>query len=210
MYAIMIMFPARTQSAVCLVDPAIFLCFQKVVAFVASTGLVVAEEREGRRPTWECWVHVTAKRRAVLSSYLLHWSYSVYHGLESFACSQLGFMPAPAPKYLWHAACEERWADLYDRWLAAWEDCPYTMRDFAAIQAGTSLDGRAEAWLEETDELGILFFTIGSITPHRVRDIDSLREQRMRRIEEIHGSIMATASRSCRRSSWVERLELPC
>src|SRR5438105_3552087 len=117
MYTVMIMFPGRNQSAVCLIDPLIFQYLQKVVSFVAGTGLILTEEREKKRPAWECWIHVTAKRRTILSLYLLHWSYSVYHGLESFACSQLGFMPAPAPKFLWLAETKEKWEDLYNQWL---------------------------------------------------------------------------------------------
>ncbi|KAH8634238.1 hypothetical protein IG631_09638 [Alternaria alternata] len=160
-YTIMIIFPASNQSAVCLVDPAIFLCLQKAVPYVASTGLMTTEETENRLPSWECWVHVTAKRRALLSLYLLHWSYSVYHGLESFACSQLGFMPAPAAKFLWQSKSVNEWENLYSMWLAQWGDHPYTMRDFATIEASTNLDERAQIWLEDTDELGMLFFSIG-------------------------------------------------
>jgi hypothetical protein len=162
MYTIMLMFPACAQAAVSLVDPAIFLCIQKMVSHVAKTGLMLTEERDNRRPSWESWVHVTAKRRAVFSLYLLHWSYSVHHGLQSFECSQLGFMPAPAPKFLWQAETKETWEELYNRYLAQWGDYPYMMREFAAIQAGTRLEQRSELWLEDADELGVLFFTIGT------------------------------------------------
>jgi hypothetical protein len=162
MYTIILMFPGCDQVSVSLVDPAIFLCLQRVVSYVACTGLMLAEEKENIRPPWKLWVHVTSKRRAVFSLYLLHWSYSVYHNLESFACRQLGFMPAPAPKFLWQAETEHRWEELYDRWLAQWGDCPYMMGEFHNIRAGTSLERRTEMWLEDADELGVLFFTIGN------------------------------------------------
>ncbi|KAF2108616.1 hypothetical protein BDV96DRAFT_255835 [Lophiotrema nucula] len=162
MYTIMLMFPGQGQVAVSLVDPAIYLCLQRVVSYVARTGLMLTEERDNERPSWESWVHVTAKRRAVFSLYLLHWSYSVHHGLQSFECSQLGFMPAPAPKFLWQAESKEKWEELYNRWLGQWGESPYMMREFAAIQAGTALERRTEIWLEDADELGVLFFSIGT------------------------------------------------
>lgn len=160
MYTVILMYPGKDQMSVSLVDPAIFLCLQRVVSYVAKTGLLLAEERDSRRPSWESWIHVTAKRRAVFSLYLLHWSYSVYHGLESFACSQLGFMPAPAPKFLWQAETRAKWEELYARWLDQWEENPYMMREFSALRPGTALERRTEKWLEDADELGILFFSI--------------------------------------------------
>lgn len=165
MYTLIIMFPENGQTSVSLVDPAIFLCLQRVVHYVAKTGLLLKEERDCVQPSWESWILVTAKRRAVFTLYLLHWSYTVYHNLQSFACRQLGYMPAPAPKFLWQAETREKWSDLYARWLAQWGENPYAMREFAAIQPGTALEQRTERWLEDTDELGILFFSI-STTVH--------------------------------------------
>ncbi|KAF2734752.1 hypothetical protein EJ04DRAFT_552504 [Polyplosphaeria fusca] len=164
MYTIMLMYPGCSQIAVSLVDPAIFLCLQKMVSYVAKTGLMLTEERDHERPSWESWLHVTAKRRAIFSLYLLHWAYSVHHGLPSFECSQLGFMPAPAPKFLWQAETREKWEELYNCYLEQWGEYPYMMREFAAIQSGTNLENRTELWLEDADELGVLFFTIVNAT----------------------------------------------
>jgi hypothetical protein len=168
-YIIILMYPGKGQISVSLIDPAIFACLQRVVSYVARTGLLLPEERNCVRPSWESWVHITAKRRAVLSLYLLHWSYSVYHDLESFACSQLGFMPAPAPKYLWQCETKDKWDELYARWLVQWRDGPYMMSEFAGIQASTALEERSERWLEDADELGVLFFSIG-MAVHRIVD----------------------------------------
>ncbi|KAH7118740.1 hypothetical protein B0J11DRAFT_74339 [Dendryphion nanum] len=162
LYTIMLMFSSRNQISVSLVDPAIFMCLQRVASYIARTGLMLTEEQNNRRPSWDSWIHVTGKRRAVFSLYLLHWSYSVYHGLQSFACSQLGYLPAPAPKFLWQAESKEKWENLYTRWLNQWGDCPYKMCEFAAIQSGPSLERRTEIWLEDADELGVLFFAIGT------------------------------------------------
>jgi len=155
------MYPSATQLSLSLVDPAIFLCLAKVVSHVAKTGLMLTEERDNVRPSWRSWIHVTSKRRAVFSLYLLHWSYAVYHGLESFACSQLGFMPAPAAKFLWQCTRQEEWEDSYERWLGQWDGRIYFMSEFAAIHSCAGLDRRTEMWLEDADELGVMFFSIG-------------------------------------------------
>tara|TARA_R110002003_G_scaffold189_2_gene14708 strand:+ start:4597 stop:5277 length:681 start_codon:yes stop_codon:yes gene_type:complete len=161
MYTIMLMYPSYSQISVSLVDPAIFLCLQKVVSYVAKIGLLLTEERDSVRPSWESWVHVTAKRTSVFSLYLLHWAYAVYHNLESFACSQLGFMPASAPKFLWQASEQPQWEMLYDQWLEQWQGEPFMMSEFSNVVVGTGLDRRTEMWLEDADELGVLFLSIG-------------------------------------------------
>jgi hypothetical protein len=162
MYTILIMFPATGQMTVARVDPAIFQCLQRVVNHVAKSGLILEEEVHCVQPSWTSWVHITAKRRAILTIYLLHWCHSVYHEMEPFACSQLGFMPAPAPKFLWQAETEEKWAMLYAQWLAQWGGRPYMMSEFADIRSGVGLEARSEMWLEDADEFGVLFFSIGT------------------------------------------------
>jgi hypothetical protein len=102
-----------------------------------------------------------SKRRAVFSLYLLHWSYAVYHGLDSFACSQLGFMPAPAAKCLWERKDRHEWEVLYGKWLEQWGGRVFLMSEFAGIHSGVGLERRTEMWLEDADELGIMFFSIG-------------------------------------------------
>jgi len=41
------------------------------------------------------------------------------------------------------------------------------MREFAGIRQGPGLDRRTEIWLEDADELGVLFFSVGT-TVHPV------------------------------------------
>lgn len=163
-YTTMLMYPCSTQLSLSLIDPAIFLCLQKVVAHVARTGLMLNEELENVRPSWEAWVHVTSKRRAVFSLYLLHWCYAVYHHLDSFACAQLGHMIAPAPKYMWQCTSSCEWEGLYEKWLGQWGGSPYMMSEFHGIRDGTGLDRRTEMWLEDADELGVMFFGIVGAT----------------------------------------------
>jgi hypothetical protein len=106
-------------------------------------------------------VHVTSKRRAVFTLYVLHWSYTVYHHLPSPNCEEIGYIPAPAPKFLWNAGTEEKWESLYKRWLVVWHDGQYMLHEAAYIQPGVMMERRAQMWLEDTDELGLLFMSIG-------------------------------------------------
>jgi hypothetical protein len=74
-------------------------------------------------------------------------------------------MPAPASKSLWQATGREHWQYLYNCWLNTWEECGYLQGEFAIIKPGIKLDPRAEMWLEEADEFGMLFISIGKTSP---------------------------------------------
>jgi hypothetical protein len=87
MYTIMLMYPSCSQLSVSLVDASVFLYLQKVISYISSTDLILTQERDNVRPSWESWIHITAKRRAVFSLYLVHWSDAEYHDIECFACS---------------------------------------------------------------------------------------------------------------------------
>ncbi|KAH6722103.1 C6 finger domain-containing protein [Leptodontidium sp. MPI-SDFR-AT-0119] len=163
-YAIMLAFPAKDQKSIPFLDTALFSEIQQVVRHTALSGMVLQEENENIMPSWEAWVHVTSKRRAVLTLYLLHWAYSVYHHVPSFNCDELAYIPAPAPKYLWQATSEGQWEELYVRWLAQWQGRQYLQHEFISVAPGPFLDERTQMWLEDTDEFGILFLSIINAT----------------------------------------------
>jgi hypothetical protein len=140
---------------------AILANLQQLVNYVGSVGLVLEEETAHVRPGWEAWVNITARRRAVFTIYLAHWSLSAYHGLPSFDCQELRYMFAPAPKLLWQAKDKDEWESHYDRWLLEWEKDEYLHGEIADIKLNVSLDKRSEKWLEETDEFGMLIMAIG-------------------------------------------------
>jgi hypothetical protein len=159
-YTIILIFPSKNQNAIPSVEPSVFVGLQQVVYYTAVTGLILQEETEHTVPSWEAWTHVTSKRRVIFSLYMLHWAYSVYHGLPSFNCEELGFMPAPAAKFLWQASTKQQWEVLYRRWLIQWGGREYMQREFHDIKPGIILDQRTQMWLEDADELGILFLSI--------------------------------------------------
>jgi hypothetical protein len=159
-YTILLIFPSHDQNAIPSVDPSILIGIQQVVYYTAGTGVTLQEETDHITPSLIAWIHVSSKRRAIFSLYLLHWAYSVYHRLPSFNCDELGGMPAPAAKFLWQAGSKEEWERLYKRWLFQWDGREYLKREFTYIKSGLNLDRRTQLWLENTDELGVLMLSI--------------------------------------------------
>jgi hypothetical protein len=137
-----------------------FRQIRQIVYHVSTSGLILQEETDHIRPSWESWLHVTTKRRAVLTLYLIHWSYSVYHSLPSFDCRDLGFIPAPSPKFLWQATERKQWESLYNRWLAQWDGNDFYQWEFFEVQPGIRMNDRCEMWLEDADEFGMIFISI--------------------------------------------------
>lgn len=152
--------------------------------------MVLQEETEHYLPSWEAWIHVTSKRRAVFALYLLHWSYSVYHRVASFNCEELSYIPAPAPKYLWQATSEEQWEGLYRRWLAQWNGQEFMQHEFMCITPGPFLDERAQLWLEDTDEFGMLFASICMFSAFAVAAVHANCSKSTRQIEKLMDSCL--------------------
>ncbi|KAL5337898.1 hypothetical protein BJX70DRAFT_367990 [Aspergillus crustosus] len=164
-YLIILLFP-HGGSRPTLPDTNVFRKIQDLVNYTVSSGLFLQEEREQMRPSWAAWVHVTSKRRAVLALYLLHWAYAIFHNVPSLDCHELGFIPAPAAKILWHAQTEQEWNLHYIKWLARWDGQGYLQGEFDRIQPGIKMDERAERWLEETDEFGMIMIAIVNAAEH--------------------------------------------
>lgn len=141
----------------------IFRKVELLIYRIVRNGLFLQEEREQTRPTWEAWINVTSKRRAILSLYLLHWAYSFLHRVPCFDCTDLGFMPAPAPKALWQATTESEWTTKYIQWLGRWSGKLYLQAELGWIQPGAVMNSRAEKWLGETDEFGFIMISIGML-----------------------------------------------
>lgn len=72
-------------------------------------------------------------------------------------------MPAPAAKALWQAQSEKEWDSLYIRWLARWDGHGYLQGEFDRIRPGIGMEERAEKWLEEADEFGLIMMSIGRL-----------------------------------------------
>ncbi|KAJ5087576.1 hypothetical protein N7456_011192 [Penicillium angulare] len=159
-YTIILLSPSTDSQNDRMNDDIVFRKVELFVWHVVRGGLFLSEERAQTRPSWEAWVHVTSKRRAILTLYLLHWAYSVLHKVPCFDCRDLGFMPAPAPKVLWQAHTEQEWNTKYIHWLARWSGQIYLQAEFGHILPGAVLSTRAEKWLGEADEFGFIMASI--------------------------------------------------
>jgi len=103
--------------------------------------------------------------------YGFEWMYSLLNGLPTFPCTELGELPAPAGKVLWNATRREEWESAYDRWLGRWAGMgPYTLRESSFLAPGPELDLRAEMWLEEADEFGVMYMALLNATEGRRLD----------------------------------------
>ncbi|OQE04724.1 hypothetical protein PENVUL_c030G01033 [Penicillium vulpinum] len=163
-YTIILISPSARSPRPLVDHNIIFRKVELLVYHVVHAGLFLQEERTQMRPSWEAWVHVTSKRRAVLALYLLHWAYSVLHKVPCFDCRDLGFMPAPAAKVLWQAQTEQEWNTRYIHWLSRWSGRGYLQAEFGKIKPGVVMDSRAERWLEEADEFGFIMISIVNAT----------------------------------------------
>lgn len=161
-YTIMILSPSKAWRHAHSVDTALFARIKRTVQGIVGEGLYSQTEREQPgRLDWKAWVYITARRRAVLALYLLHWAYSMYHGVQSFDCRELAFMPAPSAKVLWQARTEKEWHALYSRWLERWKGRLFLQGEFEKVSNGIVLGERAERWLQEADEFGFIMIAIG-------------------------------------------------
>lgn len=160
MYTIILLSPSAISSQDFTNDEPVFRKVEIFVWHIVRSGLFLKEERAQTRPSWEEWVYVTSKRRAILALYLLHWAYSVLNKVPGFDCRELGFMPAPAPKALWQAHTEQEWNTKYVHWLSRWSGQIYLQAEFGHIQPGAVLNHRAEKWLGEADEFGFIMASI--------------------------------------------------
>ncbi|OGE53748.1 hypothetical protein PENARI_c007G09280 [Penicillium arizonense] len=163
-YTIILLSPSSSSQPPLTDHNIVFRKVELLVYQIVHAGLFLEEERTQMRPSWEAWVHVTTKRRAVLALYLLHWAYSVLHEVPCFDCRDLGFMPAPAAKVLWQAQSEQEWNTRYIHWLSRWSGQCYLQGEFGNIRPGVVMDARAERWLEEADEFGFIMISIVNAT----------------------------------------------
>ncbi|EEH38307.2 hypothetical protein PAAG_01228 [Paracoccidioides lutzii Pb01] len=159
-YMLLLLFPSNNQPGVSLIDEKLIGEVNGLIRYGVSTGLVLEEESNRVRPLWESWIHVSCKRRALLSLYTIHWAYSAFFCLPPLNCADVSNIPAPAAKYLWEANSKEQWESLYNRWLVQWDGPSLCQRELFDISRGVRMGPRVELWLEDADEFGMLFVAL--------------------------------------------------
>lgn len=161
-YAIILLFPTPQKPTTKNLSLQTVVNLQEVGYHVGQTGLVLSAEAAHVRPTWDAWILVNAKRRTMSALYCLEWIYAMLNKLPTFPCKELGFMPAVCSKALWHSRTKDEWEATYNCWLARWTvGGGYLMRELMAVEPGPELDLRTEMWLEEVDEFGMMYMSLG-------------------------------------------------
>jgi hypothetical protein len=135
---------------------------QELGFFVSSKSMMLPEESSHRRPSWREWVMVGCKRRTLMSLFCFEWMNAMLNNFATFPCNDASFLPAPSGKVLWGMCKQSKWEVAYDRWLGRWAGLSiYTLGDLTGTPPGPTLDLRSEMWLEEADEFGMMFMTLG-------------------------------------------------
>lgn len=108
-----------------------------------------------------------------MALYCFEWMYARLNALPTYPCTEIGFMPGPAGKSTWGARSRDEWECAYGRWLGRWaEGGFYTIKELANVRPGPEIDARTELWLEEADEFGMMYMSLGKTsTPKAVKSL---------------------------------------
>jgi hypothetical protein len=155
------LFPVPHKSSSGIFDLSTLASLHELGFYITEKGLIHPAETAHARPPWKEWIQTNCRRRALMAMYSFEGIYHTLNKLPTYPCTELGFVPAPAGKVLWNARTQDEWESAYDRWLGHWAGIePLLMGDLAEIQPGTDLDRRAEIWLEEADEYGMMLMSM--------------------------------------------------
>jgi hypothetical protein len=135
----------------------------EVKSRLAATGLFIEPTQPNGLPSYSDWALISAKQRTIHSLHHLDFVWSVLRGYPILLCWELGPLPAPPPRYLWEVGDEETWKRMYTRFLQQWRDGPYLMSEMFAMNGEAPLEPRAERWLAEADEFGMMLMAEGTI-----------------------------------------------
>ncbi|UKZ84185.1 uncharacterized protein TrAFT101_000103 [Trichoderma asperellum] len=160
-YAILCLFPDENSVQYEINEEKLILDISEISLRLASSGLALHEETtgEGKISQWHDWTMMSAKRRTILTIYMLTWAWSVWRNYPSFYCHELQLMLAPSPKALWQAPTETEWLPLYQKWFQKWGGDGYRIGELLSISPKHIVDRRTEDWLEEVDEFGMLLMS---------------------------------------------------
>lgn len=165
-YAILCLFPDEGSMRPEINEEQLILDISEFSLQLASSGLALHEETaDGQTPQWHDWAIISAKRRTILTIYMLTWGWSVLRNYPSFYCHELQLMFAPSPKALWQAQTEIEWLSLYRKWQQRWNGDGYRIGELLSILPNQMIDRRTEDWLEEVDEFGMLLMSQGKSRP---------------------------------------------
>ncbi|KAL2802365.1 hypothetical protein BJX63DRAFT_437954 [Aspergillus granulosus] len=144
-------------------DPHILIEVWEVKTRLAATGLFLDPTTPHGLLSWSDWSLVSAKQRTIHGLYHFHYAWSLLRGYPTPLYGELGPLPAPPPRYLWEVSDEETWKRMYARFMQQWKDGPYLMSEMFSLNCNAPLEPRAERWLAEADEFGMMLMAEGTI-----------------------------------------------
>lgn len=145
-----------------MVNDATMVTLHEMAFRTAQAGLVSQAELSRSRPTWESWIIVSAKRRAVFAFYLLSSVYNADNYVPNFLAAELRKVYVPDAKRLWEARCRNEWEREYSQYLSEWEDGLMLISELW-LSPDTGSTGRRERidrWVQSADEFGMMLFAV--------------------------------------------------
>lgn len=129
---------------------------------VAQTGLVSRAERARSRPTWESWIIVSAKRRAIFAFYLLDSVYNADNHIPNLLAEELREVYVPDAKRLWEARSRSVWEAAYSQYLSEWADGPMVISEFwqSPDTGSPARQERIDRWAQGADEFGMMLLAV--------------------------------------------------
>ncbi|KAF7176279.1 hypothetical protein CNMCM7691_002204 [Aspergillus felis] len=140
----------------------IMMTLMELAFRTAQNGLSCTAEITRTRPNWESWIVVSAKRRAIYTTYLLSSVYNSDRGLPNFVADEMKGVYAPESRVLWEAADRGVWEKEYDRHLLEWEDGMLEISELwrSAETGSAERRERLGKWVRGVDEFGMMLFAI--------------------------------------------------
>lgn len=148
--------PLGTLSTV---NDSMMITLMEMAFRTVGNGLCCAAETSHTRPTWESWIIVSAKRRAILVMYLFSSVYNADRSLPNFLANEIGDVYAPENKALWRAKDRETWAREYDQHLSEWTDGMLKISELWRSE-DPHRRTRIERWIQTVDEFGMMIFGV--------------------------------------------------
>ncbi|KAF2814232.1 uncharacterized protein BDZ99DRAFT_459940 [Mytilinidion resinicola] len=145
-----------------IVNDATMVTLHEMAFRTTQAGLVSRAELARSRPTWESWIIVSAKRRAVFAFYLLSSVYNADNYVPSFLAQELREVYVPDAKRLWEARSRREWEREYSQYLSEWEDGLLMISELW-LSPDTGSKGRRERidrWVQSADEFGMMLFAV--------------------------------------------------
>ena len=141
---------------------AAMVTLQEMAFRVTQGGLMSQAELSRSRPTWESWIIVSAKRRAIFTFHLLSSVYNAENYMFNFVTEELREVYVPAVRRLWEARSRGDWEREYSQYLSEWADGPLKISElWLSPETGSAARReRIDRWVQGADEFGMMLLAV--------------------------------------------------